>query len=222
MKFALDPSGRANADPAGHSRPLVVSRALVRFPLAVSCPSLTSSWLIAPSRTVSATVVSWTARSHSTRPRPSPLSNRIQTRPRMAHARPASQPPSLQVVSPHCPQAGLMSTLRQLSELQKWQHHQWLRNQPSPRCPLSKGYLHLCQRVRHHIAAFVPSCVWFRPGLSTGHSYDTFCHFISDERFFECCVLLTTFCGFCRFIPAAGLILHGAQNNSCVTSSTCK
>ena len=46
--------------------------------------SLSSSWLIALSRTVAATMVSWTTRSHSTGPRPFPLSPRTHTLPVMA------------------------------------------------------------------------------------------------------------------------------------------
>ena len=46
--------------------------------------SLSSSWMIALSRTVAATMVSWTTRSHSAGPRPFPLSPRTHTLPVMA------------------------------------------------------------------------------------------------------------------------------------------
>jgi len=54
-------------DPAGHSPPLVVLRASGRLPQTASSHSPSSSWWIAPSRTLVATQVSWTAHSPSTR-----------------------------------------------------------------------------------------------------------------------------------------------------------
>ena len=70
---------RANADPAGRPRRLVVLRALGRCPLAVSCPPLSSSWLFAPSRTVAATAVFWTPPSRSIRTQQLPLCPRTHT-----------------------------------------------------------------------------------------------------------------------------------------------
>ena len=89
-----------------------MSRALGKYPLPVWCLSLSISWLIAPSRTVAAMVVSWTTRSLCTRPRPLPLSFRTHTLPVMAHARRASLLPSLQVVSLAF---GLMSAFEDLT-----------------------------------------------------------------------------------------------------------
>ena len=51
---------------AGYSRRLVVLRALGSCPLAFSCTSLSSSWLIALSRALAATVVLWTPLAHPT------------------------------------------------------------------------------------------------------------------------------------------------------------